>query len=65
VSAVQQPQAPPIDWRLEDEAQAPFRCEVVPERDAVRVRPIEAWNWRPCRCSGNSWTSYVKLDSGG
>jgi anti-sigma B factor antagonist len=33
-----QPQPQPTNRRLEDEP--PLRCEVVPERDAVHVRPI-------------------------
>jgi DNA-binding NarL/FixJ family response regulator len=33
-----EPQLNPTSWRLEDEAS--LRCEVVPERDAVRVPPI-------------------------
>jgi anti-sigma B factor antagonist len=36
VSAERQPQ--PTSWPPEDEAS--FRCEVVPERDVVHVRPI-------------------------
>jgi anti-sigma B factor antagonist len=36
MSAERQPQ--PTSWPLEDEPS--FRCEVAPERNAVRVRPI-------------------------
>jgi anti-sigma B factor antagonist len=33
-----QPQTDPTNWRAHDEVS--LRCEVVPERDTVRVRPI-------------------------